>query len=1686
MEAQGGPAGRGPRWTDRIRSEWRAWLTSRTGGGIVIGIVIVALVATTLSNGVPQPSPTTGPSGGPTPIPDPTATPTVTQPPEAAWGKLSLPAWEPVAQLRPVDTDASGVAVASAFVLRSLTDQPAIDVAHRITAEPAVAFDVRAGASPDEAQLVPTAPLEQGILYRFRLADPTGALAGSWAYRTEQPLHVVGSVPGDQTTGVPIDTGIEIEFDQDGVTDISGHFAIEPATAGRFEVHGRTIVFVPTQPLAAATVYRITISAGVAMTGSDQVLEAPVTIAFETASPSGGTPWDIGLGRPILEASPGEAPLVALDLWFDERTTKAPTSIPVEVYRLPSFEAARAAATTLAVVPSWYDWSAGGTVATDGLAKVASFDATFESQSPDGYRVVRFPAVLPSGWYLVVVPRDGRDRQALLQVTDLTAYVLTSDTRTLAWANDRATGDPVAGAELLAPDGASIGSTAANGLLDIPTPAALMARPGAYGMGATTIATLVAPDGHRLLVPLGLGSRTSAYQYERSDSSQAAEPRNRWWLLLSTDRTQYRSTDTIHAWGSIRSRDDGSVPTGLVVTLRTSEDSSVDGPWLARVPVTATSRGTWATDLPIADLPLGGYVVEVHADDTVASSTWLEVAEIRKPAYQIEVTTDRSAAIEGDTVAISARAVFFDGTPAAGLELKVDAFGQSRTLTADSDGWIRLTQPAHGEGPGIGYGYITVAPVRPEEGEISGSADVIVIPASVWLKGSGTVRDGRAVIEGTISATDVDLVESVRATGGWPDDPSGDSIAGASVTIGVVEVIPVRKQVGTSYDYIEKVAVPLYEYTETRNSVGTYTTTSGAGGAITLSAPVPTADHTYEVTLTSRDAKGRVALTTIYATAPDVGLEASGPIPPYLQAWTCGYYSEQHSVGDTLNLTMHDGDGTPSTGGRYLFVVASRGIRDAVLQDSSTLTRTFAASDLPSLSVLVVRFQAGTYVVSNEILVQLRPEDRALGVEMTTDQPRYQPGGKATVTIRTTDGDGRPVAADVVVRGVDEKLFAMGGALDIDALDGLLSSTGDGLLQSFASHPLPLPNLYGCGDTGGGGRDDFRDTVVFKLVTTGADGTATLTFPLPDDLTSWHLTATALTADLRAGSGTLLVPVGLPFFADAVIASGFLGGEQPVLRVRSFGDRLTTTDRVRYTISAPSLLLPPTTVDAAGFATATLQLPPLPLGTHDVTIQATVIGDAGRTDTLVRKLVVHASRLEIATSQLTTAAGAAAVGGSGLTTYVVTDAGRGSLVPILQDLAYGGGARLDRLLAADVARDLLTGTFGFDDASLPPIDLDLTRYERNGLALLPYSSADLPLTAMAAIVAPDRLDRAAIRAALRQWIQGDSVTRERAIIATAGLAGLGDDVLADLRAVDVSSITVREALWVALGLVAAGDEDGARTIERQLLTDQGQELGPWVRLDVGGSLADTLDAAALLALVATGIGDPLAPRIDRYLREMQTSEAIYVLPKLGIVSWSLDRLPRASAQFAWTVDNARHVETLAPGASWSVALTEGQRAGFRLETLAGAIAVVASWTAVPTAGDLPSGGLVTIARTVTPADDAPTTGLVKVSLRIVFGAKAPTGCWEVTDRAPSGLAPVAAVPGWSDDEAVPRSGYAPVDVSGQKIAWCIDPAIRRSWELTYAARVVSAGTFTWEPAVIQSVTAPGVGATTPASSYTIR
>jgi hypothetical protein len=1663
---------------------------------VVFGVlaVITVILAAAISTALPR-----VPSASPIPAASPIASearqpatnapssdrPAATALPDG-WAPVALDAYQPVASLAATRAGAAGVATETAFTLISLAGADPAALATQITVQPEIDLAIATGPIAGSVNLRPTRSLAPGELYRFTLGSPDGTSLGSWAFQTAGPLRVVGTVPYDQATEVPTGSGIELTFDQDGALDAQSHFTIEPRVAGRFEQHGRTLVFVP-DALQPATLYTVRLARGVSLAGTDQVLETDVIVRFETAATRRGPAADIleyRFGRPMIEVPTGGRPVIALrvDAWRanisdEEREALEGQPFDVEVFRLPSEAAGVAAARQVATSPGWARWS-GDLVPTAALPPVGSFTVEpsriGEAWGPSW---IRLPVALEAGWYLLEAKGTQRDWQVVLQATDIAGYAAVTTDRMLVWANDIAAGHSLAGARVGMLEGSSLGVTDADGLLVRATPAAVATSPDPAS-GRSPAVTIRDRSGRSLVLLPGLETEC-CWGYAQDGFWRGEEAaRDRWWLLLATDRQVFRPTDTVNVWGYIRDRDSAAVPASIRIDLTGGGEQA---PPIQRMQVRPDSTGAFVATIPLVDLPTGGYEVDLRVDDEQVAQTWISVDEIRKPAFAIESDTDRHILIAGEQVRLTSRATFFDGTPVPGLPLTADLFGERRATT-DRDGVATIAAKAAADADawrwgGDGYTGISVRPALGEEAEIYDYSSLLVFPAAIRLDAEAVIEAGRVVVDGSLHQVAVKRLEAAWDTDRWDTvDRNGAAVAGAVVTARITELVPVKVKSRRVYDFITKQAVDIWEYRTDEVDRGSRTVRTGADGQLRLTFRA-TDDHDYRIVLSVRDSKGRTERLQVHATGPQ---QRQAATMPRLKLG-CGDENDPLSIGDAICMTAVSDSGRLPSGGpnRYLFITAQRGLRDSVITTEPVHRTVFAAEDVPNLHAWAAWF-TGTSIVplGGSSVVAFDASDRSLTVDLAVDRERYAPGDSVALAVRTTRPNGLPIGASVVVRVVDEKLYAMGYARLPDPLEGLYGQVGSGLLWTRTSHPTPEPDTGGYGDTGGGGdgRSDFEDALLYRKVTTDEAGRADLSFRLSDDLTSWRVTAAAVTAVPEAGQATLLVPVGLPFFVEATIAPEYLVSDRPSLRLRAYGSGLTDGAPVRFTVSSTSLGMSAITVRGTAFEPLDVQLPALRLGEHALTIRATSgSGSAGLTDTLTRRFTVVQSRLhQTRTTYTEVRDGLHPDGGSGWTTYLFTDHGRGQYLAALQSLLASDGPRADQALAAAIARDLLISEFGVDPEQLPPVGFDPARYQADGIALLPYSSRDLTLTTYVALLAGERFDRDWLAMVLEETAGRPDATREERIQALAGLAGLGRPVLVQLMsAVLDGGLTARERLFAALGLAVAGDETSARAIERDLLNSYGRRRGPWIRLDVGGSPDDTVEATSMLALLAATLGDARATSAQAYVDANPAREQLHALQQAAFIARMLQRMPAEPARFAYTVDGQRSVVDLEAGASFSLSLVGDQRRTFSVELLEGSVGLSATWDVPLVREEVDRDPELELARTYTPYPSVPGDAMVEVRLTATMGPGAVAGCYVVTDLVPSGLAPLMLEQQWGYGDPEPDRYVLPYDIDGHRVSFCASPSpTSRTVKMRYFARVVTIGTYTWESAVIQSAGAP--------------
>jgi hypothetical protein len=504
------------------------------------------------------------------------------------------------------------------------------------------------------------------------------------------------------------------------------------------------LAFVPAKPLKPATIYTVTVTRGIEVRGTGQVLESDVRFAFETAK--AGAARDsitFKFSSDLVESATADRPTIGLWL-FQDSDGNGPEpppvrSVRVEVHRLRDLDGAIAAYRQIRSAPDWARWAAVDPVPTSDLDKVVAVDAGL--RDPEGIPFFQLPDRLAAGWYVVTVRSGTRPTQAILQVTDVAGYLVVSETQTLVWANDVASGKPVVGATVTV-GGTDLGRTDSDGLRVEKTPAALL------GSGSDPCL-----DGCFPVVTIRSGDRATFLPSSEGPSAEGYDVWGGWsggegaryWHTFDTDRTLYRRTDAVYVWGVVRDRETGTVPDPVTIRLSAVDEDVA----IATTESHPNAIGVFSGSLALQDLQEGRYEVTLRAGVDVVSTRWIDIDRILKPAYRLEVTTGRRVYFQGDQVKVTATAAFYEGSPVPGVPLarrsRREDIHHGQTGTAvhrtkvafDPKSWeVRSGQPD--------VRSVYVSPARAEEGEISGaSREIVVFPSSWTVDAEAQIANGR-------------------------------------------------------------------------------------------------------------------------------------------------------------------------------------------------------------------------------------------------------------------------------------------------------------------------------------------------------------------------------------------------------------------------------------------------------------------------------------------------------------------------------------------------------------------------------------------------------------------------------------------------------------------------------------------------------------------------------------------------------------------------------------------------------------------------------------------------------------------------------------------------------------------------------------------------------------------------------
>jgi hypothetical protein len=369
----------------------------------------------------------------------------------------------------------------------------------------------------------------------------------------------------------------------------------------------------------------------------------------------------------------------------------------------------------------------------------------------------------------------------------------------------------------------------------------------------------------------------------------------------------------------------------------------------------------------------------------------------------------------------------------------------------------------------------------------------------------------------------------------------------------------------------------------------------------------PAEGGSYIVEFNARDERGRAARTTLYRWAAGKGFvpwrdetELRMEIIPDKQ---------RYSVGDTATLLI----ASPFTDVDAWFtlererVIESRRMR--ITAGATTVKVPITEALAPNIyaSVLLVRGRSAApgplddpgrptmRVGYTELSVV--PAVKQLNVTVAPEKPEYRPGDSARINVSVKDLSGRGQRSEVTLWAVDEGVLSLTGYQTPDLIDLIYQARplGVRLASNLTKVAAQVPEgMKGKRAPGGGGgadiagilRSRFQTTAFFMgSVVTDANGNATATAKLPDNLTTFRVMAVAVNEGDRYGSAKSSLLVTRPLLARPSLPRFVREGDRfsagVVVNQRAGGSRKVEVDATARGIAMSGAKKKTTTLNGA-------------------------------------------------------------------------------------------------------------------------------------------------------------------------------------------------------------------------------------------------------------------------------------------------------------------------------------------------------------------------------------------------------------------------------------------------------------------------------------------------------------------------
>ena len=567
---------------------------------------------------------------------------------------------------------------------------------------------------------------------------------------------------------------------------------------------------------------------------------------------------------------------------------------------------------------------------------------------------------------------------------------------------------------------------------------------------------------------------------------------------------------------------------------------------------TTNNYGTFSLEWDIdPDQPLGYYSVQATSQNGVELWGNLRVAEFKPPNFQVDLTLDEAIATAGDTLQATVQSNYLFGAPVQGGTVNYYVTRQPTTVVPE--GWDGFTFGPQWywpeERPVVPSDVLETSDVLGNQGDSQFSVTIADdLPYPMTYRVDAEVTD--------VSNLSVAGSQSITAL---PDDRliglNSDFVANAGEPFDVAVIVtdpegqtrsrqPVRltlEQINYSSvtEVIEGSATPNYQVEYT--AIDEVSIRSG-NEAKTVQLTAPEAGS-YRIRATFANGNER--------SVTDSRIWVTGAEPVY---WGSRYGNQRLEVtldkdrytpGETATALIQ----SPYEAGElYVAVIRHDTLYEQIIPVTGGAPQvqfTVTPEMLPNAAVEAVLVRQGEVLetvdasgLENLVSIGFVPfsvdlADRYLTLDVTPTEAELRPAGEQTVDMTLTDDQGQPIQGQFTVMVVDEAVLQLSDHRPPDLVETVYAeqpisirfadNRPDVVLRPLSS-PLAKGWGYGGGFSAGGERTRIRQNFEALAyyngsVLTDDQGTAQISFTLPDNLTTWRVMAIATDGDLRFGNG---------------------------------------------------------------------------------------------------------------------------------------------------------------------------------------------------------------------------------------------------------------------------------------------------------------------------------------------------------------------------------------------------------------------------------------------------------------------------------------------------------------------------------------------------------------------------------------